>query len=244
MKKLAMFLGVLALMVVLGASQTGAALLGISRYQGNRPDIDFNNTGYISYDASTGLFTLTATDEKLVLPDGREYSLTWFTQSDTTITTLTLQIYVDKNGNLKGGVPGYDMVEKVTKGSVTIEGVTYDVGDVLLQADVKAFGWQVDVYFGNDLFDFLFDTLDPYSGLVKQGIWPYPLPLTGAYTTEGKAKLASGDNWTGDWKKSFEVIGVKGDKLPTPEPSSLLLLGSGLLGFGAYFRVRFGRKRR
>lgn len=235
MKKLAMFLGVLALMVVFSASQTGAALLGIkARYEGFRPDIDFNNTGMIkyTYDSSTGigLFTLTATDEKLVLPDGTVY---WLSGKDYT-TQLTLGIYVDNTGKLVSGVSGYDMVEKVIEGSVTVGNVTYTVGDVLLQAEVKAFGWGYTNGGSIPAFDFIFDTVS--GGLVNQGLWPSPTPATAAWV-----ETQSG---TYSWDSDFTLKSAKGDKMVTPEPSSLLLLGSGLLGFGAFFRARFGRKKK
>jgi len=208
-----------ALMVVGTAT---AALLGIKgSYEGNRPDIEFNNTGVITYDADTNLFTLTATDEKLVLPDGTVY---WLSGSDHT-TTLSLQIYVDESGNLTGGVTGYDMVEKVTEGCFKIDNVEYSAGDVLLQAEVKAFGWGTGTG-GVPAFDFLFDTIS--GGLVNQGLWPSPTPLTAAWVeTENKSY-----SWTSD----FTLGNAKGDKMVTPVPPTLLLLGSGLLGFGLLSR--------
>ena len=130
MKRLLILMAVLMVVLMVVGTAT-AALLGIKgSYEGNRPDIDFNNTGVITYDADENLFTLTATDEKLVLPDGTVY---WLSGNNYT-TTLTLKIYVDESGNLTGGITGYDMVEKVTKGSVTIADVTYKVGDVLFQS--------------------------------------------------------------------------------------------------------------
>ena len=216
MKRLLIVMAVLiAVLMVVGTAT--AALLGIKgSYEGNRPDIDFDNTGVITYNADTNLFTLTATDEKLALPDGTVY---WLSGGDHT-TTLTLQIYVDESGNLTGGISGYDMVEKVTEGSVTIAGVTYDVGDVLLQAEVKAFGWGTGTG-GVPAFDFLFDTIS--GGLVDQHLWPSPTPLTAAWVETGGA--------TYSWDSDFTLYNAKGDKMVTPVPPTLLLLGSGLLGF-------------
>ena len=216
MKRLLILIAALiAVLMVVGTAT--AALLGIKgSYEGNRPDIEFNNTGVITYDADTNLFTLTATDEKLVLPDGTVY---WLSGNDYT-TTLTLKIYVDESGNLTGGVTGYDMVEKVTEGCFKIDNVEYRAGDVLLQAEVKAFGWGTGTD-GVPAFDFLFDTIS--GGLVNQGLWPSPTPLTAAWVeTENKSY---------SWTSNFTLDNAKGDKMVTPVPPTLLLLGSGLLGF-------------
>ncbi len=216
MKRLLILIAVLiAVLMVVGTAT--AALLGIKgSYEGNRPDIEFNNTGVITYDADTNLFTLTATDEKLVLPDGTVY---WLSGNDYT-TTLTLKIYVDESGNLTGGVTGYDMVEKVTEGCFKIDNVEYRAGDVLLQAEVKAFGWGTGTG-GVPAFDFLFDTIS--GGLVNQGLWPSPTPLTAAWVETEVA--------TYSWDRDFTLHNAKGDKMVTPVPPTLLLLGSGLLGF-------------
>ena len=225
MKRLLILMAVLMVVLMVVGTAT-AALLGIKgSYEGNRPDIDFNNTGVVNYDANTNLFTLTATDEKLVLPDGTVY---WLSGSNYT-TTLSLQIHVDESGNLTGGITGYDMVEQVTKGSVTIAGVTYYAGDVLLQADVKAFGWGTGTG-GVPAFDFLFDTIS--GGLVDQGLWP-TTPLTAAWVeTENKSY---------SWMTSFTLGNAKGDKMTTPEPTTLLLLGSGLIGLAGIGRKTLKR---
>jgi len=226
MRKLLMVMAVI-MAVVMAAGMASATLLGIKgSYEGNRPDIDFNNTGVVNYDADENLFTLTATDEKLVLPDGTVY---WLSGGEGYTTTLSLQIHVDKTGNLTSGITGYDMVEQVTTGSVTIADVTYNAGDVLLQADVKAFGWGTGTG-GVPAFDFLFDTIS--GGLVDQGLWP-TTPLTAAWVeTENKSY-----SWTSD----FTLGNAKGDKMTTPEPTTLLLLGSGLIGLAGIGRKTLKR---
>ena len=104
MKRLLMVMVVLIAALMIVGTATAALLEIKGSYEGNRPDIDFDNIGVVNYNADTNLFTLTATDEKLVLPDGTVY---WLSGGDHT-TTLTLQIYVDESGNLTGGITGYD----------------------------------------------------------------------------------------------------------------------------------------
>jgi len=104
MKRLLMVMVVLIAALMIVGTATAALLEIKGSYEGNRPDIDFDNIGVVNYNADTNLFTLTATDEKLVLPDGTVY---WLSGNDYT-TTLTLKIYVDESGNLTGGITGYD----------------------------------------------------------------------------------------------------------------------------------------
>ena len=261
MKKLVMFLGVLALMVVFSASQTGAALLGISNYQDMRPNVMFDHETTINYDAKKNTLIMTGFDVQIELRDGTVWGLYPY-------VGFGIAIKVDDSGHLTGGYTPYtwtwetysysqqkkitysytsdeyDMVEVVAFvpseiyggniNYVQVDGKKYYKGDVLLRADVKGFGWDETNY---GIFDWLFD--ENLGGeWVDDGIWPAAPPLSGAYLTEATT------DWKGDWTKNFQVTSVKGDKVPTPEPSSLLLLGSGLLGFGAFFRARFGRKKK
>jgi len=228
---------VVIMAVVMVAGVASAALLGIGKYMNNLPRIQFDSTGTITYDATNNLFTLTAIDNKLILPDGTEITL--YDTDDSSVnlkTELRIQIYVDSSGNKTGGVTDYDMVEKVTVGSVTINGVTYNAGDVLLQAEVKAFGWGyiTDIY-GNTypVVEFLFDPIS--GGLVNQSLWPSPTPLT-ALWAHGAPR------YTFNWSNDFEILGIEGKKFPTPEPATLLLLGTGLIGIAQLGRKKLRKK--
>jgi len=266
MKKLVMFLGVLALMVVFSASQTGAALLGMKSYVNFRPNIFFDILGYIEYNynssTGTGFFEIKNTfDRWITFADNTQVYLTI---PNDLFTGFGLAIYVDKSGNLTKGVSkhtyswsydidndgkiendeqwsygptDYDMVEVLLKGSVTIAGHTYTAPALLLAGEVRSFGWGEPSSPGaGDAadFDFIFENLS--GALVDDGIWPSEPPHTGALVETGY--------WSGDWTKNATITTIEGKKMPTPEPGTLMLLGSGLLGFGAFFRARFGRKKK
>lgn len=247
MKKLVMLLTALALTVAFSASQTGAAFL---------PDVKFDNNGRLIYNSSSHLLELyNSVDERITLPGGSVVTLTDEFDYDP-VVGFGLAIYVDDSGNFIGGVSGYryswtfpdttytytydyDMVEVLLRGTITVANSTYDASGgpvLLLGADVDKFGW-LNYYVPSpgpgwqSIVSFQFSTVE--GAWVADGIWPTTYPTVAFATINGKL----------DWTTNFDLENKGGDKYPTPEPSSLLLLGSGLLGFGVYFRARFGRKR-
>ena len=232
MKKLLLITLVMAAVVMISGT-ANAALLGLKvAHEGNVPDIDFNNSGVITYNATTDWFNLTAQDKQLLLPDGTLY---WLSGTSYT-TTLTLDIKVDENGNLFQGACGFDMIEKVTEGEVTIGDYTYLSGDVLLQADVLAFGWRYEDATSLPAFDFLLDTAS--GGLVTQGLWPASSPGTVLWADTATGTAGGPRKFTSWGEENFTLTRAKGDKTVTPEPTSLLLLGSGLLGLAALGRKK------
>jgi len=234
--------------VVMVAGMASATLLGIAQYTGNRPDVKYDNKGYLVYDASSDLLELqNSVDELIRLPGGTEVTITDEMDYDP-VVGFGLAIYVDENGNFTGGVTGhtyswkaldnnlptytsdYDMVEVLLRGEITVAGNTYNADDngpvLLLGADVERFGW---ANFGSNSsqVDFLFG---PVAGAwVDDGIWPTS-PATGAF-----ADIAG----TLDWSTSFNLENKGGDKMPTPEPATLLLLGTGLIGLAGLGRRKF-----
>ena len=219
MRKLLMVMAVI-MAVEMAAGMASAKLLGIGSL--GYPDIIFDNTGTISYRASSNSFILDADDLKIAYADGTVNYLS----GEKYTTDFKIYLTVDNNGNLVGTGT---MVEKVIEGKVTVAGNTYSAGTTLLSGTVVAFGWgEEDSELGN--FDFLISKDSLSGALVDDGIWPTTVP-TGiiAYAEHRKG-------WTGFWNSDFELSKVKGDKAPVPEPATLLLLGSGLIGLAGIGR--------
>jgi len=230
MKRLLILMAVLmAVLMVVGTAT--AALIGLKGQLGY-PDINFDNTGTISYTASSDSFVLDADDWKIAYANGSVDYLT----GDGFMTDIKIYLTVDNNGNLLGTGT---MVEKVidTDGIpgneyVTIKGERYYEGTTLLAGTVVAFGWGES---GSELgyFDFLISKDSLRGALVDGGIWPNDRP-TGIVAYAEKLH-----GWSGSWECDFTLGKVKGDKAPVvPIPTTILLLGSGLLGFGLLSRRR------
>jgi len=251
MRRLLMAVAVIVA-VVMVAGTVSATLLGIKdNYSANVPDILYDAGGTISYDAGTDLFELIAWDKTLYL----EKPGSGIDISDK--VRFGLAICVDENGNFTGGVTGhtytwdgtsitsdYDMVEYVVEDfSFEWNGTTYkfEAGDIFLAAEVLAFGWDE---VNKKTFDFLFGPVSGklvttylhYDGtewITKTdgyNLWP-TTPPTGAYVDTSQAMT--------DWKSNWDVLTDKGDKVPTPELATLLLLGSGLIGLAGLGRRKF-----
>jgi len=223
MRRLLMAVAVIVA-VVMVAGVASAKLLGIGSL--GYPDIVFNNTGKISYTASTHSFVLDADDWKIAYADGTVDYLT----GTGYMTDFKIYLTVDNNGNLVGTGT---MVEKVVEGSVTVSGNTYSAGTILLSGTVVAFGWGEGDNLGD--FDFLISKDSLSGALVDDGIWPTTVP-TGIV-----AYAEDIGGWAGSWNSDFTLYKVKGDKAPVPEPATLLLLGSGLIGIAGIGRKRLKR---
>lgn len=223
MKKILITLVIAAAVMVSGTAS--ASLLGVLALH-SWPDIEFDTGGSLTYDKSAGTVVIDAKDTMITYADGSYESLL------STLVTFDLSINVDANGNLVGT----GTMDEIVAGDDDIEiaGTTYSTGDVLLTGEVTAFGWD-RLQYGQvgyvGFFDFLVDIDPDASLLVKNGVWVDPY---------GTGISAVGEQvWDGSWAESFSLSPLKGDKFPlTPEPTSLLLLGSGLLGLAAFSRKK------
>ena len=222
MKKIWTLILVIGLLVC-AISTARADLIGVKGSLGY-PDISFDNSGVATYVANTDIFTIVAQDLKIVMSNGgAEY---WLSGQNLN-TAFSLSITVNNSGELAARTG--TMTERVTEGTVTIAGHEYGAGTILLSGSVIGFGWGEGVLLGQ--FDFLLNNLS--GKLVDDGIWPTTY-ATGIYSV---AEILNG--WTGSWDNDFHLGKVKGDKAPIPEPATMLLLGSGLIGLAGFARRRF-----
>jgi len=227
MKKLAMFLGVLALMVVFSASQVEAVpILKLSDgtttvIVNDNSSKDFRTEwGVIGWSGSIGKFNVIVT-VGITKPELGSANYPWMELNNINISggagTLTIE-FTDTTFYLPDQYPGFITgIGGTTGGTVKL--------DVYLDESNTPFGTGT-----------LLASLGPYSGPTFSGTSTIDINPNEPFSLTQVATVTHG---SGTVSSSFDA-----DTYPTPEPSSLLLLGSGLLGFGAFFRARFGRKKK
>jgi len=218
MKKITLVLALAVAISFFAAQNAKAALLDFTL---DLPDIFSDSTGVYSYNATTDLFSATAT------------ALT-ITFDGTTIVPITngsyqASFYVDSTGALSGGVAGNDIE---IWGNIDVDGDSvYEYSGLLVAGEVKAFGWN-DTGSQFDLFNYVFDA-------TGGALAPFYTKTGGPYNG-GDFMSIEISTFTGDFTTDFSGSKTKHDTAPiTPEPTSMVMLGSGLLGLAfAGFRKK------
>lgn len=209
MKKFAI---VLAIGLMLCAFSTANATL--LNLQLGLPDIFSDTTGTYSYNATSDLFRSDATAQTITF-DGT-------TSIPITGGSYSVQFHVDSAGNLTGGVVGDDLL---ITGSFTYNSVFYS--GTLVAGEVTQFGWQdMGNYF---VFDFIFNFT---SGALSQFYGNGNIP-------GGDVAFSELSAFNNDWTVNHSGTKTKHDTAPVPEPATMLLLGSGLIGLAGFARRRF-----
>ena len=238
----------LVLLLLLSFSYANATLLGVN-LSGQSPDITIDSSAYVTFDSfgpnAGGHLEYYATDLIITYADG-DFQIAGFAGM--------VSFFMDWDVNSSGGLianSGTMTEEVIEEFTLDRNNKTYNVGDILLTGDVVGFGWDNGGSSGKARWDFLIDLDNASSLLVVDGIWSPSPPATGIVGgSDGLLPpLVPGDveSWPVNWASAdndFKIEKAKSDKAPTPEPGTLLLMGSGLVGFAGYARLRYRRKKK
>jgi len=194
------------------AGSANAALIGIDR--DTYPDIYSDTSGHYSYISATDEFKVNAYAQTIVYFDG---GIANFIYNGSYLA----QFKVDHSGDFMSGIP--DATDLVIRGSLTQNGPVVD----LLTGEMFNFGWNWDSDNKIIQFDYVFNITggslaDLFGGVGNNG---------------GSFSYAEVPSFNG-WEKDNSGSKVKTDTFPTPEPGTLLLLGTGLAGLAFYRRRR------
>ena len=177
------------------ATASHAALLGLMPAD---PTLDFGSGGVISYNAISGIVTLSGTPATLFRNDPFLFGSVLGTGVDDE-KLITLQFKVDSTGAFVSGVNGPDLI---VKGSVDVDfdGIV-DYDGVLLEAEVQQFGFEDGGATGDDAFDLrltsvagllapLYANQNLAIRIISEISAEYPNAFTGSFTTSfaGMAK--------------------------------------------------------
>lgn len=168
-----------------GAAAAHATILGLTPAD---PTIDFGSSGVISFNATTGIVTISGTPSTLFRNDPFLFGTILGTGVDNE-SLITVQFRVDSTGAFISGVDGPDLI---VKGAIDVDfDGTPDYDGVLLEAEVVQFG-SADGGASEDFFDLRLSVtggaLAPlYAGqnlamrIVSEISTEYPTPFSGSF---------------------------------------------------------------
>lgn len=233
----------LALLFLISIYSADATLLGVDLAD-RWPDIDSNNIGLVKFTPNNpgtpgqgGNVTYSAFANRIAYSMSDVDSLLASNPSSPPPIVPAVKAIVSMDINSAGNLTAGSMSLIVEPGlEVWIRGKWYGPAHgsaTLLSGTVTAFGWANHPTGGNMEYDAYFANLT--GALIDDGIWPtYPTGWKGhADSGSWLTGPTGGDDW---WNLStgFETEKNKSDMAPIPEPATLILLGSGLVGLVGY----------